>query len=286
MAEASTTQAPAPQASAAQAGDANHAAAPQSPAQAARMLKLKIDGQEMEMSEAEVIQLAQQGKAANKRFQEAAVTRKQAEDIIKYAQDNPAEFFKRTGKNARQWAEDYLLEQIQHEKMSPEQKKAYENEQRLKKYEASEKAAKEKEHSDRMAALEKQHMESYDTLFVQALTESGLPRTPYTIKRMAELTLVNVKKKLDLAPSQLAKIVREDYISEQKALFGQADGAALLEILGKDAVKRLSKAQLANYKSSKTNNSVTSKAVSSSKDSKPNPVSAWRAMQKKTRSMI
>lgn len=253
--------------------------------EAARTFKLKVDGQEVEMSEREVLDLAQQGKSANKRFQEASVTRKEAEQIIAFAKSNPAEFFAKTGQNARQWAEDFLLQEIQREQMSPEQKKAFENEQKLRKYEDTEKQTKEQARQDQMAKLEQQQMQSYDKLFVEALTASGLPKTPYTVKRMAELTLVNIKNKLELEPSQLAKIVREDYESEMKALYGQADGDTLLALLGKDAVKKLSKAQLSRYKSAKTNSSKAQEKPANKKDDF-NPIGAWKEMQRKTRRLI
>lgn len=289
MADVATAAAPttAPASAQPQAGESTaKTPATEAAAAAPKMFKLKVDGQDLELTESEVIKLAQQGKSADKRFQEAAMTRKEAEELIKYAQDNPKEFFKRTGKNARQWAEEYLLEEIQREAMTPEQKRAWENEQELKRYRDTEKAEKARAEQERMAQLEQHHMKSYDQMFVQALTESGLPRTPYTIKRMAELTLVNVKKKLDLEPSQLAKIVREDYIAEQRALYGSADGESLLELLGKDAVTKVSKAQLAKYKSSKVNGGKAPPKPSEQREQKHNPVSAWKQMQKKTRSLL
>lgn len=261
------------------------AAAPTTPAEAARMLKLKVDGQEMEMSEADVFKWAQQGKSADKRFQEAATTRKEAEQIIQFLKTNPKEAFKHLGLDIRKFSEDTLLEMIQHEQMSPEQRQAKENEQKLRKYEEQEKATQEKAKQEQMQALERKHMESYDKMFVEALTQSGLPKTPFTVKRMAELTLVNLKRGMNLEASQLAKIVKEDYIAEQKALFENADGDTLMNLLGKEAVKRLSKAQLSKYKATKVNDS---KPQERGKD-KPkgnDPISAWKNMKKVTRTLI
>lgn len=213
-----------------------------------RRLKLKLDGQDVELPESEVISLAQQGKVAGKRFQEAAALRKQAEDVLRFAKENPTEFFKRTGMNARQWAEEYLVGELKREQMTPEQKRAAENEEKLRVYEQERKDAKTKKEREDQETLRKQHHDRYDTLFVEALSKSGLPKTAYTIKRMAELQLVNLRKKLDLNADQLTKIVREDYINEQKALFGGMEGDQIIEFLGQDIVKKLSKAQLAKLK--------------------------------------
>lgn len=252
MAQAMTAPAPtAPPVQATQGSQAKAAPSPTTPAPTPaeiRKMTLKIDGQDVEMLESDVKALAQQGKVSGKRFEEAAAMRKQAQDIIEFAKSNPKEFFAKTGMNAREWAETYLMEELKKEQMSPEQRRAAENEMKLKQYEDEKKKALEAKRQEEMARLQAHHAENYDKMFVEALTKTGLPKTPYTIKRMAELQLVNIKKKLDLGADQLAKLVREDYMAEQKSLFGAYDGDQLLEFLGPDLVKKLSKAQIAKLK--------------------------------------
>lgn len=228
-----------------QGGQTNLQANPTTPE---RKLKLKIDGKEMEMSESEVISYATKARAADQRFNEAANMRKEAESILKFAKENPAEFFKKTGMNAREWAEQFLLKEIEREAMTPEQKKNMANEEELRQYKDNEKKEAERKRNEEIAALEKTHLQSYDLMFTDALHKSGLPKTAYTVKRMAELQLVNVKKKLDLNADQLAKLVREDYLSEHKALLSAYDGDQLIDFLGVDAVKKLSRAQIAKLK--------------------------------------
>ncbi len=245
-----------------------------------RKLKLKLDGQDVEMPESEVIALAQQGKVAGTRFQEAATMKKQADEIMRFAKENPAEFFKKTGMNAREWAENYLIEQLKAEAMSPEQKKAAANEAKLREYEAEKKRVDaEKLQKEKDAAAQKWH-DDYNVLFVEALGKSGLPKTAYTIKRMAELQLTNLKKKLNLNADQLAKLVKEDYIAEQKALFGATEGDALLEMLGPEFVKKLSKAQIAKLKAKGLQVSAGGKAP----ERKPGePQMSWREYQRRNR---
>lgn len=245
-----------------------------------RKLKLKLDGQDVELPENEVIALAQQGKVAGKRFQEAAAIRKKAEDILKFAQENPREFFAKTGLDARKFAEEYLIEELKKEQMSPEQRKAAENEAKLKKYEDERKAEIERKKREDEAALQAHHAENYNKLFIEALTKSGLPRTPYTVKRMAELQLVNIKKKLELGADQLAKVVREDYMAEQKALFGAYDGDQLLDFLGPEIAKKLSKAQIAKLKAKGLRTAGPSSKAQSNAGT--NGMS-WREYQKRNR---
>src|ERR1019366_1901075 len=172
-----------------------------------RMLKVKFDGQEVEMKESEVLALASAGKVSTQRFQEASALRKQAEDLLKFAKANPTEFFQKTGMNARQWAEEYLMNELQNEAMSPEQRKARENEDKLRKYENDEKKRTEDKRNEEIQRAIGTERERLDLLFTQALNECGLPRTKFTVRRMAELQLINIKGKHELNPAQLAKLV-------------------------------------------------------------------------------
>lgn len=249
--KASTTGAANPAAATPQGQAANPAAQPggtQPAPAAARMIKLKLDGKEVEMPESEVISFAQQGKSATQRFQEASVMKAQAEEVLRFAKANPAEFFKKTGMNPRDWAEQYLMGELKKDSESPEQKKARENEEKLRKYEETEKETKAKAQKEEIDQLTNQKRQEFDVMFTEALKLSGLPKTAFTVKRMAELQLINLKKKLELTAPQLAKVVREDYANEQKSLIGGFDGDQLMEFLGPDAVKKLSKAQIAKLK--------------------------------------
>lgn len=247
-----------------------------------RRLKLKLEGQEVELPESEVISLAQRGKVADQRFQEAATTRKEAQEIIAFAKANPTEFFKRTGLNARQWAEEFLMGELKREQMTPEQKKAADNEIKLKEYESERKRLDAQKLEDEKQAAQQKHMQNYDKLFVEALGKSGLPKTAYTIKRMAELQLVNLKQKLNLDADQLAKVVREDYIAEQKQLYGALDGDQLIEMLGPEMVKKLSKAQIAKLKAKASGGSSATQPRSSNEK----PPMSWREYQRRNRRLI
>ncbi len=207
--------------------------------------------------------------------------RKEAEQVLQFAKQNPEEFFKKTGLSARQWAEEFLLKELQTEAMSPEQRKARENEEKLRGYETEKKQNEERARNEQMAKLEQEHMKSYDMMFTQALTESGLPRTAFTVKRMAELQLINIKNKYELSASQLAKLVREDYSNEQKSLLTSLDGDQLMEFLGPDAVKKFQKALTGKLKA-RTQPIERSGQQPVRKKTGENEMS-WREYQKKNR---
>lgn len=252
-------------------------------AEQARMMRVKIEGKEVEIPESEVLAGYQQGKVASQRFQEAAAMKKEAQEILNLSKKDQREFFKRSGIDPRKWAEDFLMDELKRDAESPDQKKSRENEERLRQYEENEKRTKETAHKQENDRLTNEKRQEFDVMFVKALNESGLPKTPFTIKRMAELQLVNIKKGLELGPQQLAKIVREDYATEQKTLLSALDGDQLIEFLGPDLVKKLSKAQIAKLKARGVATSPRRAQVQRDEPAEGNSRSDWQEYQRRNR---
>ena len=213
-----------------------------------RKLKLKVDQNEVEMSEAEVIALAQKGQGAEKRFQEAAQMRKEAEAVVRFLKENPREAMKQFGIDVRKFSEDVLMEHLTEQSMSPEQKKQRDTEAELNKYRERDKAETERQHKEAVTKQEQELVQHYTKTFTEALEASGLPKTNETVARMARYQQQASRKGYEVPPADLAKLVRSDYENEQQALYGSMDGDKLIEILGKDIVSKLSKAQIAKLK--------------------------------------
>jgi hypothetical protein len=211
-----------------------------------RKMKLKIDGQETEMGEDEVIRYAQQGKAANQRFQEAAKMRKEAEDMVNLIKRDPRAVLEdpRIGINFRELAEQYLSEQLKLEMMTPEQKKYHEAEQKLRGYQDAEKAQKAQVEAKQSQQLQEHYANEYSNTITEALKTQGVPKSPSTVKRMAALMSKSIDNGLDLQPSQIAKLVQEEYLAEIKELFGSSDEDTLLALLGDDTANKIRKADL------------------------------------------
>ena len=188
--QAATPQATAPTTQQAQATAQQTPQAPAKPSTNEKTYKLKVDGVEQSVTESELIALAQKGKSADKRFNEASQAKKQAIELVEYLKANPKEAFKKLGIDVRKFSEDTLLELINQEKMSPAERKAQEMEAKLRQYEDQEKQMKEKQRKDEMDKLVKQQHDNFEKTFMEALTASGLPKTAFTLKRMAELTIL------------------------------------------------------------------------------------------------
>jgi hypothetical protein len=254
-----------------------------------RKLKLKVDQNEVEMSESEVIALAQKGQGAEKRFQEAAQMRKEAEAVVKFLRENPREAMKQFGIDVRKFSEDVLMEHLTEQSLTPEQKKQRDTDTELKKYRDREKAETERQQKELTAKQEQELVQHYTKTFSEALEASGLPKTNETVARMARYQQQANRKGYEVPPADLAKLVRSDYEAEQKALYSNLDGDKLMEVLGKDIVSKLSKAQIAKLKAGQPTHTkvapqkkVQDKAVSTSKQSTQD----WKTFQKNNRRPI
>lgn len=249
----------------------------------ARKLKLKVDGRDEELDESEVVRWAQMGRSAQKRFQEAAQARKQAEDFIRMLKEDPVSVMTNpaVGIDPRKFAEEYLSKELQKETLSPEQKRIRDLEDKLRKHDEDLKKAEEQSKKAEFQKLQEHYKQDFDKKFTDALQGSGLPKSPKTIQRMADYMVMALKNNLDVEPSHVVELVRQDYISEIQDLFSQTDGDKLLKILGDGVANKIRKADLARLRSSQqqpiSQPTPTQEFVAEDKPKKVMNVFEWRA---------
>lgn len=218
--------------------------------QALRKLKLKIDGQEQEFPEHEVIARAQKAAAADKRFQEAMTARQQAEALVNLLKSDFTKLIDDPRLNIPEEQKRKMMEEwykrkyIDPEILTPEQKKQREMEMELQRYREQEANNKKQAEQKAIKDLEDYHRENYQKVIIGALQTEGIPKTEFTVKRMADLMAKNLQMGLDLTPEHLATLVREDYMNEIKALFGASDGETLMKLVGDDFTNKIRRADL------------------------------------------
>lgn len=216
-----------------------------------RRYKIKVDGSEEELDEDTIVKLAQLGRASNKRFQEAATIRKQAEEFINLLKQDPRRVLSNPaiGADPYKLAEDWLIERMEMEKLTPEQQQLRAYEQQIKAYEEEKRAESERKAHDEQQKLIQHHTQMYEQQVTEALASSGLPKTTKTVKRMAEYMYKALENGIDLKPSDVVTLVKQDYIKEITDLFSQTDGDSLLQILANTGIdNKIRKADLARLK--------------------------------------
>lgn len=211
--------------------------------------KLKVDGQEFEdevdLSDKEELKRRfQLAHAAKNRIAKAQEDSKKAYSIVKEFEENPQAFLAKLGPKGREIAEQFLLSQIQDEMLSPEEKEYRD----LKKYkdstEAEKKAAKEKLEADAAAKIENEYAQNFQTTIIDALTKSGLPKSPELVKRFAGVMKRNLELGLELSSDQLVHEVKSEVTGLLKSIIGEADGDQLVKMFGEDVAKKIRKYDL------------------------------------------
>lgn len=240
--------------------DAAAVAAAAAKAQTAQqMFKVKIDGQEVELSETELKKYASLGKSAQKRFEEAAVIRKENEAIKKDIQtffemlkNDPLSILgdESLSLDKRKIAEMIMNEEIEKSKKSPEQ---VEKESLQKQLEAAQKKIKEAEDGKKREEWERLQNEAATSIerdIMDALDTKELPKSPYVINRMVSMLHIAAQNKINLSAKDVLPIVKKQIMDDFKGLSGLLPEDQLEAILGEDKVKALRKRYLQKVKSS------------------------------------
>jgi hypothetical protein len=206
-----------------------------------KKFKLKVDGEDFEeeidlSNESELIKRFQLAKAAEKRIGQSKAEKQKAMEVLKAFEDGT--LFKKHPK-ARELAEQFLVEQLEDEMLSPEQKEFRD----LKKYkEDKERHELERQKALEMAAAEQKEAalaQQYQKTIIDALDKSGLPKTPDMAKRMAYIMKKNLDLGLSLTAEDLASEVKTELSGLLKALVGGSDGEQLINLLGEDSAKKI-----------------------------------------------
>ncbi|NJO18760.1 MAG: hypothetical protein HC838_00040 [Spirulinaceae cyanobacterium RM2_2_10] len=211
--------------------------------EAMRKFKVKVDGQDLEIDESELIRGYSHQKAANKMLQEGTTARKQAEEFISMMRD-PQKFYdtaKKLGHDPRKLAEEYLAKQLEAELMDPRDRELAETKAKLKHMEDLDKAEKEKIESQRNEVLKQKYAKDYSDQFVSALEQTGLPATKPMVGEMAKYISRAAKIGFKMTANEAAQLVMEDVQSAHRKLIGDSDGEVLMKLLGDEVANRVRK---------------------------------------------
>jgi hypothetical protein len=213
--------------------------------EAKRLFKLKLDGQEKEYDEDYVIAQAQKGIVSDKRFSEAAKLRKEAAQeraVFDRARKDGSleEVLEMMGpERFHKLSEDYWRDLLNEQDMSPQEKALRQREKELQKRERQLKQSDEQKQQAMTQQLEDHYTKQFDKDITEALTASKLPKSAYTVKRMAELMQENLRLGLDLPAKTVSKILEEEARSSVVSLLGEMDEDALGGLLGEGIAAKL-----------------------------------------------
>lgn len=230
---------------------------------------LTVDGKnedfELDLgNEDEIKKHLQKSRAADKRFQEAAEVRKAAMEFIDQLRKNPKKVLAdpNIGIDVRKFAEEILNDEIKEMEKSPEQR---EKEKLQRELEDLKKQAQERDESAKQAEFSRLQMEQeriLETEISAALDIGGMPKTPRTVKAMAEMMMIALENGIDLSPKDIAPLVKNTTLSEFKEVVSSLTDDQLEDFLGKEVIGRLRKKSIARSKAVPSANAIKSTGAS------------------------
>jgi hypothetical protein len=217
-------------------------------AEGPRKHKLKVQGRDIEVDEKELLKRAQMGFSAEEKWQEAAKIRKQVEGMLGLLQKDPAAFLEKAGFNVDELAEKRIQQRIEEMKKSPEQ---LELERLRREHESilSERERERQEHQQReLQRMQNEFAVQVETEIMQALDnpDFGLPKSPYFIKRIADVLIydINKNKKQTISAAKAAEIVRDEVKAEWQEVYSLTPDEVFEQIIGKDRLNKYRRSKI------------------------------------------
>jgi hypothetical protein len=240
-------------------------------------VKVKINGEDAKVTVQEAVDNYQLGLAARSKFEQATKMRQQSEQFINLLsnKDTIWNVIQQLGHDPDTLAEEYIVERIKVESMSPEEKRAMEAERR---YEEMARKAKQLEDQQNEATLKSQQKEYAERIQAdinEALDSVGLIKNKRTVAKVAQVLAQGLQNDMQLTPTQAARIAKKEITEDISNLLSDSSESALEKIMAGDESKVKTAKQARNKKIvrrkkvSKTSLPVTDKLMRDKKiDSK------------------
>jgi hypothetical protein len=209
----------------------------------ARMYKVKVDGNEVEVDEKELLRGYAHNTAAEKKMQDAANARKEAETVLRMFKENPKEAFKALGKDAREFAESIINDELNEAMLTDEQKQMRDYKRELEKYQSNEKLAREEYEKEQHDLSMAKYTEQLQSEIVTTLGSAGLPNTERTVGRIAHYMQAAIAAGYEnVTPTDVIEYVKNDYIADFKSFMGSMTEDQIEMFLGTDVMRKVAKA--------------------------------------------
>lgn len=236
---------------------------------ATRKVKGLVNGEETEIDidddEFRKLNAVQMAKASQKAFREAAEMRKEADQLrkaLETARDqvtkDPMALFKALGVDENkvfEFAQQKALERVYEnidpqtgQPYTPEQQRIIQLQKELSQRQQVDEQQKQEQERIQFEKMKDVVRQDIDRKFTTALKETGLPPTPYTMMRLANLM---EQMGPDVDPQMVAPMVLEDVVTEIVHTINTIPVETAVELLGEDFMKALRKYDIDRSRSSK-----------------------------------
>lgn len=154
-------------------------------------------------------------------------------------ENNPESMLARLGPKGREIAEKFLLNQIQDEMLSPEEREFRQTKKERDELKAEKEAALKKQQDEAREREEFQYAQTFQKTIIDALDQSGMPKTALNVRRLADLMSKNLELGLDLSPKELAEEWAKERASNNQAEIKEMTAEQFIKLYGADMAKKL-----------------------------------------------
>jgi hypothetical protein len=206
-----------------------------------KKFKLKVNGKDIEVSEADLVRNAQIGMSAEEKFKSAAKIKKDAEMVIHLLKTNPWAVLSHPsiGHDPRKMSEEFLMDVYNDEKLTPEQREAKMNQKKLRELELEKQARQKEEEERKISELQQIYQVEYQRDIIGALEKSQLPKTPNIVRRISGYLYDALERGIQLKAIDVIDLVREDLVNEFKTFTGGMESDILMQIVGEEGAKKI-----------------------------------------------
>lgn len=213
-----------------------------------RYHKVKVNGKERTITEAEMVRNYSKALAADERLAQASKMEQSARAFMEALQNDPEKVLSdpRLSIDRKKLAYDWMKKQISEEldePTDPRDIKLRDVEGKLKKFEEAENQKKQSEEQRQRDAFVNQRREAIAADLTKALEVSVFAKDPSVkaevLREMATYLRVCRQQGYDVTPQEIADHIQSTHFNRYAALADAHDGESLSKLLGEKVVKKL-----------------------------------------------
>lgn len=214
---------------------------------------IKVDGEVLELSKEEMVKYAQLGKAGQSRMEEAARIKQEALQLVQMLRTDPESvladpYILGSEDKVIELAQKILSRKLEDEQKSPEAKEKEKLERELEDLRRKVKDDEEKRQASEYERLIQQQEAQLEEQITDALETSGLPKSPFVLKRLADVMLAAAENEKDISPKQALNIVKREMQKDVQEYMNALGEDELETYISEEKVKKLRQRQLAKVK--------------------------------------
>lgn len=218
------------------------------PAEKEVIRKIKVGDQEYD--EAVLASMIEKSKGADKKFLEAAKSRKEAMRFFKLAKENPREFLEKTGHDPKKFSYDEVAKDIQDKLRDPREVELEAAKKRLEAFEKKEAEEKKLKAQEKVTKEAKALEARFHSEIIEALESTpSIPKNGFSVAKIAKyIDTVRDKTGVLLSAKEVVNVIDRDIRSEVSGILKGATAEQIIELIGAEGAEMIRQYHLTQLK--------------------------------------